>query len=327
MVSAQWDRILGRRPTSIDENFFECGGNSFKAARLAGGLRAAMGRDVPLHVIFDMPTVRAQSDWLRTGQAGAKQQIMTFKPNGKHAPLVLLPGGGGSLVGLGAFAGPRFDRPVHGLHARGLAAGELPAADMAELSQGFAEMLDASSVPRRIHLAGYCSGGVFAYHLASVLAGEGWDILSVTLLNATLAVPDIPREEIVTRRLRELAGPAGTDVPASADELFEQLRNSGKDLLEQDSDAFRRRHEVFAALWRVVVEYQPEPLALPVALFSLPDRFNADLADSRGVTDWADLGLADFRQIDSADPGMMQTVHEPTLDAIEAWLREVEGTA
>ncbi|MEU9036333.1 phosphopantetheine-binding protein [Streptomyces sp. NPDC048352] len=330
VVAAQWNRVLGRFPASIDDNFFENGGNSLKAARLAGGLRKAVGREVPLHVIFDLPTVRAQSDWLRTRRAGGADAVMTLKPNGGGAPLVLLPGGGGSLVGLGAFADARFDRPVHGLHARGLAAGEVPATGMAELSGEFASMLDADGLPRRIHLAGYCSGGVFAYDLASVLARSGWEVLSVTLLNSTLAVPDVPHEEIVLQRLRQLAGSAGTAFgagagPATADELFLQLRTSGQDLLEQDSAAFRRRLDVHAALWRVIADYRPRSTTIPVALFSLPGRFDRDLAEAVGASDWDELGFADFRQIDVADPGMPLVAHEPTLDAVEAWLRDVEG--
>ncbi|GLV87986.1 hypothetical protein Slala03_76750 [Streptomyces lavendulae subsp. lavendulae] len=331
LVSAQWEKILGAAPSSIDANFFATGGDSFKAARVAGALRVAFGKDVPLHEIFDRPTVRAQAEFLRSQDSDGARGIVTLKADGTGAPLVLLPGGGGSLVGLGAFAGRGFERPVYGLRAPGLCRGERSARSAAELSTHFADVLCATPIPRRIHLAGYCFGGVYAYHLADVLTGLGWEVLSVTLLDSSLAAPDLSHHEIVEQRLTQLLSNAGMvedgTAPLTSAALFTRFKESGHDLLEEDADAFQRRLDVYASLWRIVVDYRPRAIGNPVLLYSLPDRIEAGAASPAEVPDWSQLGCALFRQIDLPELDTALTLHPPVLEGVELWLKENEGTA
>jgi hypothetical protein len=58
-VLAVFRQILGAPQIGPEENFFEAGGSSLLAARLAAGLRNAGVLDVPTAAIFDAPTARA----------------------------------------------------------------------------------------------------------------------------------------------------------------------------------------------------------------------------------------------------------------------------
>ena len=329
MVAALWARTLGQPPASLDESFFSAG-TSLAAARFVGALRAATGREVPLHVVFDRPTVRGVGSWLRedadrdAGSGASRPAVLTLRSTGAGAPLLLLPGGGGSLVGLGAFADDRFDRPVHGLIAPGLAAGEQPPSSIEQLSAHFAECIDRARIATPVHLLGYCGGGVFAHHLASTLTAAGRQVLSVTMVETSLAAPDLSADEIIAERLTELAAANGltVDGPLTPHLVFEHLRGNGVDLLEADTDAFERRLRVFAALWRIIADYRPATTGVPTALFSTSERLD-DAPDD--ATDWADLGLPELRQVDvdAATSGI--TTHPPTLQAVELWLTENEA--
>ncbi|MFG2220836.1 MULTISPECIES: AMP-binding protein [unclassified Streptomyces] len=58
-VAALWHELLGAPPTSAEQNFFDAGGHSLLAVRLAGRLAATAGRRVPLRRILGAPTVTA----------------------------------------------------------------------------------------------------------------------------------------------------------------------------------------------------------------------------------------------------------------------------
>ena len=58
-VAAVWAEVLGTEQVGVDDNFFEIGGNSLLLARVAAGLRTALGRDVRIVELFRHPTVAA----------------------------------------------------------------------------------------------------------------------------------------------------------------------------------------------------------------------------------------------------------------------------
>jgi acyl-coenzyme A synthetase/AMP-(fatty) acid ligase len=76
MVLSVFRSVLDRADFGVFDNFFDLGGHSLKAARLILQLRAASGRDLPLRVLFERPTVSALAEavdaiaWL----ANSKQQ-------------------------------------------------------------------------------------------------------------------------------------------------------------------------------------------------------------------------------------------------------------
>lgn len=57
-IAAAWQDVLGLdRPLAIDENFFDAGGHSLLAARLAAVLRQRLDVAVPVRAIFENPTI------------------------------------------------------------------------------------------------------------------------------------------------------------------------------------------------------------------------------------------------------------------------------
>jgi amino acid adenylation domain-containing protein len=59
LVARVFGRLLKRRPLPLERSFFELGGHSLLAARAAARLRRELGRDVPLQLLFERPTVRS----------------------------------------------------------------------------------------------------------------------------------------------------------------------------------------------------------------------------------------------------------------------------
>ena len=68
-----WATVLGieKEKISVNDNFFERGGNSLTIIRLAGKLEETLDREIPVTILFRYPTIRALSEYLdRDGAAG-----------------------------------------------------------------------------------------------------------------------------------------------------------------------------------------------------------------------------------------------------------------
>src|SRR4051794_38337435 len=200
-IVAQWIQVLGHAPAHLDEDFFRAGGNSIQAAVLATRLSQAFNRVVPLNLIFECPTTREMGRFIRVADEFLPRRLLRFRSGGALTPLVLVPNVAGNVVEFSRFADGLFARPVFGLQSHGLSGGE-PLTTVPDIVAELADVLASSDVPRRIHLGGYCVGGVVACALAETLAARGWDVASVMLLNTALGVQPKSIEEYLTERLR-----------------------------------------------------------------------------------------------------------------------------
>ncbi|KJS54255.1 phosphopantetheine-binding protein [Streptomyces rubellomurinus] len=63
-VRDAWASVLGHQDFGDDENFNRVGGHSGAALRISKILRTALGRPVPIKLLFAHPTVRGQAEAL-----------------------------------------------------------------------------------------------------------------------------------------------------------------------------------------------------------------------------------------------------------------------
>lgn len=59
-----WSEVLQVERIGIDDNFFDLGGHSFKATHVVAKIYQETGIEVPLHQIFDKPTIRELADYV-----------------------------------------------------------------------------------------------------------------------------------------------------------------------------------------------------------------------------------------------------------------------
>ncbi len=67
-----WSSVLGREKIGVTDDFFEMGGDSFKAMKVSIGIRQQIGRAISLDLLFRYPTIRRLAIELEYNQA--KQQ-------------------------------------------------------------------------------------------------------------------------------------------------------------------------------------------------------------------------------------------------------------
>jgi acyl carrier protein len=70
-VAQCWMQVLGPRNIGKDDNFFDSGGDSFRAMKLHYTLRKELKIDFPLTDIFSYPTIQSLADYLGRQDSGA----------------------------------------------------------------------------------------------------------------------------------------------------------------------------------------------------------------------------------------------------------------
>ncbi|MFO7627937.1 MAG: amino acid adenylation domain-containing protein, partial [Prochlorococcaceae cyanobacterium] len=62
-----WQHVLGRDHIELDDNFFNLGGHSLAAARVAARIEQKLGTRIPIARIFETPTIRALAELAEKG--------------------------------------------------------------------------------------------------------------------------------------------------------------------------------------------------------------------------------------------------------------------
>ncbi len=192
-VAETWREVLHLQPEAPlgrDDDFFDLGGHSLVALKVQARLESALGRGVPLVLLFRNPTIRQLASALEPGEvAGRPSALVPIQPAGTKAPLFVLPPIGGTVYFYRALAqalGP--DQPVWGLQSPGLDGDERPIDDLETLAEHF---LAAIAPVRRagapVHLAGASMGGVVAFEMARALSARGEAVGLVALLDTVAA--------------------------------------------------------------------------------------------------------------------------------------------
>lgn len=78
-----WSEVLGVPGVGLEENFFDLGGNSLKAARVRARASAELGVEVPLRLVFDQPTIaKLAAEVDVTPDTGPEHPAPAARPDG-----------------------------------------------------------------------------------------------------------------------------------------------------------------------------------------------------------------------------------------------------
>ncbi|MFJ6574306.1 amino acid adenylation domain-containing protein, partial [Streptomyces sp. NPDC091292] len=82
LLAGIWSQLLGLDRVGVTDNFFELGGHSLLATRVRSRVRELIGAELPLHVLFDRPTVRGLAAAVeRAGEAGTVPPLVIADRN------------------------------------------------------------------------------------------------------------------------------------------------------------------------------------------------------------------------------------------------------
>jgi amino acid adenylation domain-containing protein len=188
-IAAVWCEILELDRVGIDDNFFDVGGESFKAIRVVRQL----GEDVSVITLFKNPTIRALALSLTLGndeEDGLLVRLTPPNPAQTDLTLICVPYGGGSAITFQPVAHALPDNyalyalqfPGHDLSRR-----DEPVMKLEQVvKQCVAEILE--SIPGPLAVYGHCIGSAWSVEMTRQLEAAGRKVVGV-FLAGTFPIP------------------------------------------------------------------------------------------------------------------------------------------
>ncbi|MFJ3763017.1 amino acid adenylation domain-containing protein [Streptomyces sp. NPDC090080] len=266
-VTSICERVLGRSPIGVHDDFFAAGGNSLNAFELVEAVRRELGASVPLSMFFRTPTIEGLCAALPDVSAVADELLVPLAtgPGETDTPLFLIhPGGGGvsSYIHLGRELEGKLT--VYGIESVGYNTDETPLSTVEEMAQRYlAEIETVQPLGPRV-LAGWSFGGLVALEMAGQLERAGRPVTALILLDAPTPGGTGPAddEDVLSRLGTEAGLPTDEVESLDDDELIAALvRHShqvGKLPARVESTAIRRMVAVARANIAAASRYRPE---------------------------------------------------------------------
>jgi amino acid adenylation domain-containing protein len=328
-IAAAWQRLLGVERVGIHDDFYELGGSSLLAVRLASRLRQTLAVDVSPGLLFEATTVAALAEHVAASRRAAASPaeegarhpagscLVRLQAAGERCPLLLVHQVGGHVYSFRALARELgSERPLYGLRARGLEPEEEPLSSIEEMARHYVELLREVRPHGPYLIGGASMGGMVACEMAQQLWAAGERVELLTLMDTPCGdqMPPPPTAGDVLRQVL----PGSITVPAEELQglsLPEQLRcgvTAARAAGAVGEDGFDcaealRRLRVLHANIAALYSYQPRPYAGVALFFRAAERPPGEPRNPE--VPWIELaaGGCEVHLV----PGNHITMHEP----------------
>jgi thioesterase domain-containing protein/acyl carrier protein len=324
-----WQELLGIERVGRHDNFFDLGGHSLLALRLVARVKQVLGADLPLHLLFSVPTVAT----LAVHVAGEAQgqpypNLVALRRGGMTRPLFFVHPGEGDVDYARRLAlSLDGDMPIYALAASGFMEGEDILDSVEAMASSYLAQIRSVQAEGPYRLAGWSAGGTIAYEMARQLRFVGEDVEFLGLIDTSSRYPvdGTGRSGEFNALLAYLpTGMSGAlmealialDAQGQLVDMLKLCQQEGMLPADLPLDMLLRRLAVRSAIGGAIQRYRLVPLSIPAWLAVAGDDRQGDL--SMG---WKDVLGVQLRMVILS--GDHYTITEtPYVDALGAALSQ-----
>jgi amino acid adenylation domain-containing protein len=184
-----WEEILDTHPIGVRDNFFDLGGHSLLAVRLMFQLHKLSGRELPLALLFERPTIEELAQVLREHISISVSSLVPIQPSGTTLPLFFVHAHGGGAIAYYALAQQLGRKqPFYGLEAPGLDGQREPFSEIPEMASHYIRELRRIQPQGPYQIGGHSFGGLVAFEMARQLASDGSQVSMLAILDTAAPV-------------------------------------------------------------------------------------------------------------------------------------------
>ncbi|MGB3284399.1 thioesterase domain-containing protein, partial [Mycolicibacter algericus] len=221
ILAGIYAQVLGVERVGVDDSFFDLGGDSLSAMRVAAAVGVAFGTQLAVRVLFEAPTVAQLADWIG-GQGGEQRAVAPAQVlnRGAGTPLFCVHDGFGLSWAYRNLA-DHLDCPIIGINQISHE-GEAEPGSIREMAENYIDRIQAISPSGPYRLLGWSFGGVVAHQIAVELQRRGYEVERLILLDSMLAAGRMGKFTEITPGLA-----LGDHVLTESLVLKNLLRNNG----------------------------------------------------------------------------------------------------
>ncbi|MCA9556030.1 MAG: AMP-binding protein, partial [Myxococcales bacterium] len=183
-----WRALLGRRDVGLYDNFFDVGGHSMLAARLAAKVEKHLGQRLPVATFFQAQTVAEQAEVIRRGGAHLEWTALDpVKASGARVPVFYI--GASDQARMLARHLPA-DQPMYALLVLGLPAEHSLELDL--VARTFVDEITTLQPEGPYAVAGYCQDAKLALAVAKELQARGAKVARLIYIDVVW-IPDLEK--------------------------------------------------------------------------------------------------------------------------------------
>jgi amino acid adenylation domain-containing protein len=183
-----WKRLLLHPAIGIRDGFFDIGGTSISAIKLAHAIRETFGEKVAVREIMQYPTIEALGGRLRRGASAQPPSNLIEFRGGDRRVVCVHPAGGTAFCYLSLAKALPETTGVYGIQSPGVNPGEDFLPTVETMAESYLRLIEPLP-PGPLVLTGLSYGGLVAHEMGRRLAEQGRTDVSVVLLD-TLGTDD-----------------------------------------------------------------------------------------------------------------------------------------